>query len=167
MIAAQFIGIAVVALFLFIGLLLYIFYQRPDIMGAVHIPSEKGVAIYPHFLVNEMPTGIAGIAIVGFFAIAQGSLDSAMNALAASIVSDIYTPSANATHAPLLLLLLILILKLTPHPSPLHPVTAATPSRLQTHRRRRRHRHDPPRPGLLRRLQPRRFHHPHLRPRTS
>jgi Na+/proline symporter len=61
-------------------------------MGVVHQGSPKGVAIYPFFLVNEMPSVLAGFSIVGFFAIAQGSLDSAMNALAASIVSDIYAP---------------------------------------------------------------------------
>lgn len=92
MIVSQFISIPVVLLFQVIGLLLYIFYQRPDVMGAVHQASKDGVAIYPHFLVHEMPAGLAGLSIVGFFAIAQGSLDSAMNALAASIVSDIYVP---------------------------------------------------------------------------
>ena len=96
MIASQFIGIPVVALFLLIGLLLYVFYQCPAIMGADHLlqhpASAQGLAVYPWFLLHEMPTGLAGISIVGFFAIAQGSLDSAMNALAASIVADIYAP---------------------------------------------------------------------------
>ncbi|MDB5298654.1 MAG: sglT 1, partial [Phycisphaerales bacterium] len=34
----------------------------------------------------------SGLAIVGFFAIAQGSMDSAINALASSAVADIYYP---------------------------------------------------------------------------
>jgi SSS family transporter len=88
-IASQFIGIVVVSLFLFIGLLLFLFYQRAD--PSVQRP-QAGLATYPWFLLHELPTGLAGISIVGFFAIAQGSLDSAMNALAASIVSDVYTP---------------------------------------------------------------------------
>jgi solute:Na+ symporter, SSS family len=91
-IASQFIGMAVVCLFLAIGLLLYIFYARPDIMGVTHAPTDDKTSIYPWFLLNELPTGLAGIAIAGFFAIAQGSLDSAMNALASSIVADVYQP---------------------------------------------------------------------------
>jgi solute:Na+ symporter, SSS family len=102
MIASQFIGIPVVFLFLLIGLLLYVFYQCPGIMGAghaaAHPASAKGLAVYPWFLLHEMPTGLAGISIVGFFAIAQGSLDSAMNALAASIVADIYAPLRQRLH---------------------------------------------------------------------
>ena len=91
-IASQFIGIVVVFFFLAIGLLLYIFYQRPDLAGAVHQASSDGKAIYPWFLLNELPAGLAGLSMAGFFAIAQGSLDSAMNALAASIVADVYLP---------------------------------------------------------------------------
>jgi SSS family transporter len=91
-IASQFMSIAVVSLFLVIGLLLYVFYRRPDIMGVTHTATENGNAVYPWFLLNELPTGLAGISIAGFFAIAQGSLDSAMNALAASIVADVYLP---------------------------------------------------------------------------
>jgi len=91
-IASQFLGIAVVLMFLSLGLLLYIYYRRPDIVGAVHAATETGKSIYPWFLLNELPTGLAGLAIAGFFAVAQGSLDSAMNALAASIVADVYEP---------------------------------------------------------------------------
>ena len=91
-IVSQFIGIMVVAMFLFIGLLLYLFYQRPELTHAAGSPADASLAVYPRFLVRELPTGLAGLAIVGFFAIAQGSLDSAMNALAASIVADIYLP---------------------------------------------------------------------------
>ncbi len=93
-IASQFLGVAVVALFMCIGLLLFLFYNRPDIMGAAmprDLP-EKPDGVYPWFLLHELPTVLSGISIAGFFAIAQGSLDSAMNALASSIVADIYLP---------------------------------------------------------------------------
>lgn len=90
-IAAQFIGMAVVSLFLLIGLLLYLFYRTSPATGPA-TSASSALSVYPQFLINELPTGLAGIAIVGFFAIAQGSLDSAMNALAASIVADVYLP---------------------------------------------------------------------------
>ncbi|MGN6367190.1 MAG: sodium:solute symporter family transporter [Phycisphaerae bacterium] len=92
-IASQFIGIVVVSLFLAIGLLLYLFYT-PEIVGRVHVapPVGEEATVYPWFLIHEFPTGLAGLAIAGFFAIAQGSLDSAMNALASSVVADLWIP---------------------------------------------------------------------------
>lgn len=100
-IASQFISIATVSLFMLIGLLLYIFYKRPDIMG-VHGPAyvlTEGTAIttYPQFLLQELPPVISGLAIVGLFAVAQGSLDSAINAMASSLVTDVYYPLRRAS----------------------------------------------------------------------
>lgn len=93
-IASQLIAIATITLFLGIGMLLYIFYRRPDVMHATHeYPGvQQGLSVYPWFLLNELPTVLSGIAIAGFFAVAQGSMDSAMNALASSIVADLYVP---------------------------------------------------------------------------
>ncbi|HWE00911.1 MAG TPA: hypothetical protein VG326_00775 [Tepidisphaeraceae bacterium] len=90
---AQLIAIFVVGAFLLIGLLLYIFYKRPDLMGGHAPPSLQGsMGVYPWFLMNELPTILSGISIAGFFAIAQGSMDSAINALASSAVADVYYP---------------------------------------------------------------------------
>ncbi|HEY8748884.1 MAG TPA: hypothetical protein VIM11_12965, partial [Tepidisphaeraceae bacterium] len=90
---SQVIAIIVSAGFMLIGLLLYIFYKRPDVMGAA-APSYAPAAqnAYPSFLLSELPTVVSGIAIAGFFAIAQGSMDSAINALASSAIADIYLP---------------------------------------------------------------------------
>ena len=90
---AQLISLVVVSCFLAIGLLLYIFYQRHDIMGAAAPIGAPGqYAAYPYFILNELPPIVSGVAIAGFFAIAQGSMDSAINALASSAVADIYHP---------------------------------------------------------------------------
>jgi SSS family solute:Na+ symporter len=92
-VAAQVLGIFVAILFMVIGLLLYIYYNRPDLMGAA-APKEMIVAtkdIYPRFLLT-LPTGLAGLAMAGLFAAAQGSLDSAINAMASSAVADVYWP---------------------------------------------------------------------------
>ena len=90
---SQFISVVVIAFFLFIGLLLYVFYKRPDVMGPAapqHAPGNQYA--YSAFLLNELPTVVSGLAIAGFFAVAQGSMDSAINALASSAVADIYFP---------------------------------------------------------------------------
>jgi SSS family transporter len=90
-ILAQVASIVVVSLFMIIGLLLYIYYKRPDVMGFT--PDDPvGVDIYPQFLMHHLPVGISGLAIAGLFAVAQGSLDSAINALASSLVADLYWP---------------------------------------------------------------------------
>ena len=86
-IASQFIGMAVVSLFLCIGLLLFLFYRQGG-----HPMPQAHTAMYPNFLLHELPTGLAGLAMAGLFAVAQGSLDSAMNALASSIVADVWEP---------------------------------------------------------------------------
>jgi len=60
-------------------------------MAPAKVPTGK-MDIYPHFLLYELPTVFSGLSIAGFFAIAQGSMDSAINALASSIVADLYVP---------------------------------------------------------------------------
>jgi SSS family transporter len=96
-IASQFVGIVVVTMFLAIGLLLYVFYKRPDVMGAAasQFPppsTQQGTAAYQWFMMNELPPVASGLAMAGLFAVARGSMDSAINALASSVVADIYLP---------------------------------------------------------------------------
>jgi SSS family solute:Na+ symporter len=94
LVAAQCLSVFVVALFLIVGLLLWIFYKRPDIMGA-NAPTDPLLdtkLVYPQFLLNHLSPGLVGLAMAGMFAAAQGSLDSAINAMASSAVSDLYWP---------------------------------------------------------------------------
>lgn len=95
-IASQFIGLVVVTMFLFIGLLLYLFYQRPDLTGTTPSsalpPMDQAGAVYQWFLMTELPMVASGLAMAGLFAVAQGSMDSAINALASSAVADLYLP---------------------------------------------------------------------------
>jgi Na+/proline symporter len=96
LIYSQCISIVVVALFLVVGLLLWMYYQwLPGHAGtglapSVMPPTPKDA--YPVFLLHELPPVFGGLAIAGFFAIAQGSMDSAINALASSLVADLYYP---------------------------------------------------------------------------
>ena len=93
-IASQFVSVAVVAMFLVIGLLLFIFYKRPDVMGAAAPGYAPGpnMATYQQFMLRELPPVVSGLAITGLFAVAQGSMDSAINAMASSAVADLYLP---------------------------------------------------------------------------
>lgn len=93
-ILSQCVAVSVVFLFMVIGSLLYIFYRRPDIMGAnaPHDVVLHSKDVYAQFVINHLHHGLAGLAMAGLFAAAQGSTISAVNAMASSAVSDLYWP---------------------------------------------------------------------------
>jgi len=75
-------------LFLFVGVMLFIFYQNnPPV-----IPSSEIDRIFPVFIIDEIGTGLTGLIIAGVFSAAMSSLDSALNALASTTVADLYIP---------------------------------------------------------------------------
>ena len=67
--------------FLFVGILLWAFYQQPG----------KN-APFAYYIVHELPPGLRGVLIAGIFATAMGSLSTALNALATSFTEDWYRP---------------------------------------------------------------------------
>lgn len=91
-IMAIFIGLPVTALFMVIGALLWIFYRQPDLMGAARpaYEIEGGRDVFLNFILREMPVGMSGLMIAGLFAAGLGSFNSALNAMAAAFVSDVY-----------------------------------------------------------------------------
>jgi SSS family transporter len=92
--AALLINIPMLAAFMTIGLLLYVFYQRPDLMGAA-APSrlpEKSSEVFLRFIIDQMPPGLTGLMMAGLFAVGVGSLNSALAAMSATFVNDAYRP---------------------------------------------------------------------------
>lgn len=78
-------------LFLCIGLLLWVFYTRPDLMGgAPGTPPEKSGEVFVRFILEHMPSGMAGVMMAGLFAAGLGSFNSALNAMGATFVNDVY-----------------------------------------------------------------------------
>ena len=67
--------------FLFVGILLWAYYQEPG----------KN-APFAYYIVHELPPGVRGVLIAGIFATAMGSLSTALNALATSFTEDWYRP---------------------------------------------------------------------------
>ena len=94
LIVSQLVAQPIVFLFMLIGLLLSIFYGHPELMGAAAPTDvlEDSRGVYPQFLVHHMPTGMAGLAMAGMFAAAMSSLDSAINAMASSLIADVIEP---------------------------------------------------------------------------
>ena len=72
------------ALFLIVGVALFAFYQMPS--------SRFGTAdrIYPTFIVNQMPHGIAGLLIAAILAAAMSNLSASLNSLSSTSIIDFY-----------------------------------------------------------------------------
>jgi len=80
-------GIAVIfqfALFLFVGLGLWVFFE-----GRAFDSSDE---IFARFIIDEMPAGLRGLLIAGVFAAAMSSLSSSINSLASASAYDFWGP---------------------------------------------------------------------------
>jgi SSS family transporter len=72
-------------LFLMIGVLLYVYY------GDMHLPPPAHTdRIYAEFLWNQLPPGLAGLAIAAILAAAMANLSAALNSLASTVVVDFF-----------------------------------------------------------------------------
>ena len=93
-IASMLTAIPIILLFLLIGALLHLFYMRPDLMGAA-LPAdviEDSRRLFPQFVLNHLPTGLKGLTMAGLIAAAMSTFDSAINAMASSLIADLYVP---------------------------------------------------------------------------
>jgi Na+/proline symporter len=77
----------IAAVFTFIGILLYVYYQQDDTFK----PAANS-DVFGSYILNVMPVGIRGLVLAGVFATAMGSLSAALNALATSATNDWYLP---------------------------------------------------------------------------
>ncbi len=86
------IGFGVAALFLVIGLLLWVFYTRPDLAGAAHARPGDSRQVILDFILQEAPAGARGLMIAGVFAAAMSSLASSLTSMSSTVVCDYYRP---------------------------------------------------------------------------
>lgn len=75
-------------IFFFVGTTLFVFYKMNP--AALHSDFITNDAIFPWYIVTELPRGVSGLLIAAIFAAAMSSLSSSMNAGAASFSVDIY-----------------------------------------------------------------------------
>ncbi|WP_159981479.1 MULTISPECIES: sodium:solute symporter [unclassified Novosphingobium] len=89
--------VPVVGMFIVIGLLLYVFYDRPDLMGGAtaaagnEFGGEK-ISIFMHYILTQLPGGLRGLVTVGICAAAVATTNSALNAMSSVLVQDFYRP---------------------------------------------------------------------------
>ncbi|MDX1981786.1 MAG: sodium:solute symporter, partial [Bryobacteraceae bacterium] len=74
-------------LFLLIGVALWVFYRDTGLT-----PPAVSDRIYPEFIWNKLPPGIAGLIIAAVLAAAMSNLSAALNSLASTTVMDFLKP---------------------------------------------------------------------------
>ncbi|MDZ7693653.1 MAG: hypothetical protein U5K69_21465 [Balneolaceae bacterium] len=83
--------IPVSMLFLFIGTALYVFYTT----SGAQLPAElmdpnKSDRVFPYFIVQELPPGIAGLLIASIFAAGMSTISTSLNSSATVFLTDYY-----------------------------------------------------------------------------
>ncbi|MEQ1543326.1 MAG: sodium:solute symporter [Novosphingobium sp.] len=89
--------VPVVWVFITIGLLLHVVYQRPELMGGQVLEAAsqfKGqkINVFMHYILTELPAGLRGLVTCGVFAAAIATTNSALNAMSSVMVQDFYRP---------------------------------------------------------------------------
>jgi solute:Na+ symporter, SSS family len=77
------------AFFFFLGTCVFVFYTvYPDPKAA----SLEADAVFPYFILTQVPVGITGLVIAGVLAAAMSSLDSSINAISTIVTVDLMKP---------------------------------------------------------------------------
>ncbi|MGA8230078.1 MAG: sodium:solute symporter [Candidatus Acidiferrales bacterium] len=72
------------ALFLVIGVMLFVFWKLNPGVFTVNDPDK----IFPEFIVTQMPVGLVGIVLAAIFAVAMSNASGSLNSLASSSMMD-------------------------------------------------------------------------------
>lgn len=80
------ISLPILLLFYFIGSALYAYYDSNPHLLPITMQNAEG--IYPYFIVNELPAGIAGLLIAAIFAATMSTLSSNINSASTAITCD-------------------------------------------------------------------------------
>jgi SSS family transporter len=95
-VAGILLGVPSVAVFLTLGLLLWVLYQRPHMTSIPNATEpDDSTRVFLHYILTQIPSGVRGLMMAGLFAAGLSSLNSAINAMSAAFISDIYKPWAD------------------------------------------------------------------------
>ena len=102
MFTAALVTVPVVLIFMAVGSLLYVFYQRPDLMGVAGAGGASGAAgvvtrfegqnitVFMTFILSQMPPGLRGFVCVGV--IAAAAVNSGLISMSSVLIQDFYRP---------------------------------------------------------------------------
>lgn len=75
-------------IFFSLGTLLFIFYSEKPSLLSVNLPNND--AIFPWYIVHELPQGVSGLLIAGIFSAAMSSISSSLNSVSTAYCNDIH-----------------------------------------------------------------------------
>ncbi|MEO7247961.1 MAG: sodium:solute symporter [Novosphingobium sp.] len=88
------ISLPVILLFLVIGSLLHLTYDRVDIIARAGTPAQtfggEKITVFMHFILTALPAGLRGLAVVGVLAAA--AMNSELIAMSSVVINDLYRP---------------------------------------------------------------------------
>lgn len=88
--------IPIVFIFVLIGQLLHVFYDRPDLVAASGELKQtfdgERITVFMNFILEEIPAGLRGIVTVGVIAASISTINSGLNSMSSVIVQDFYRP---------------------------------------------------------------------------
>jgi len=95
--ASVFATVPVVTIFIAIGLLLHVFYDRPELMGGATAAAGQAfggekISIFMHYILTQLPPGLRGLVTAGIMAAAVATTNSALNAMSSVLIQDFYRP---------------------------------------------------------------------------
>lgn len=85
------VGLPVVLLFMLLGVLLNVYYTRPDLVLSVAPLPDKASPMVD-FVFERSPAGVAGLMLAGLLAAGPAGINSSLNSMASSFITDIYRP---------------------------------------------------------------------------
>jgi SSS family transporter len=88
------------ALFLLVGVMLFVYAQHAPLA----VPQGDRDRIFPAFVVGQMPVGVAGLVLAAMFAVAMSNASGSLNSLASSSIMDFAALQGHAENDPARLL---------------------------------------------------------------
>jgi len=89
-------AVPTVAIFLAVGLMLWIAYEHPELtsepIARVSGGDGDNLRVFLEYILTQIPPGVRGLMMAGLFAAGLSSMNSAINAMGAAFVSDLYRP---------------------------------------------------------------------------
>ncbi|HYL68566.1 MAG TPA: sodium:solute symporter [Candidatus Limnocylindria bacterium] len=82
------------ALFLMIGVMLFVYAQ----FHSLAVPGGDPDRIFPQFIVHDMPVGLTGLVLASIFAIAMSNASGSLNSLASSSIIDLGAQRVDTAH---------------------------------------------------------------------
>ena len=81
-------SVVVLVVFYFIGTALYSYYKIHP--GELNFTMQNTDAIFPHFIMSNMPVGLAGLLIAAIFSATMSTVSSNINSISTAFTTDFY-----------------------------------------------------------------------------